>query len=515
MQNTTQQDLHQAGRLIQDGAAPSRIPNGMADTFRGIHRPAHLLDTALAEAAMLHTDQWGFFAIGCNADGTKNGWRESRHRLDKLSLVVSAIGATPDTYISQAEFAGPRRLTNLRRLKALWVDFDYYRINRFAGHPAQHFAELILLECRDKHIPPPSYIVDSGRGIYAKWILDTAIPQCALPRWQLVQNALFEHFKPHGADPSSRDATRVLRVVGSTNSKSKQPVRVIWENTLVTEGGTPLANGLTGYPFDVIANTVLPWTREETAAIKALWARESAARLLARGPNDINVKLGSKPHNSSGLRTFRPTQLAWDRYHDVIKLLTLRGWQRGAPEGNRDLPLFLCAVFLAQAVRVSDLEAEVVAIARRVAPTWSKAEVDSCVTSVMARANDSAAGKKTMFNGIEQDPRYRYSNRKIIDLLAITADEQAQLATIIDKAELARRDRARAARKRAEQGAQPRADYLEQGHIKRAHAHQLRTEGMSWSEVGKSLGVSAGAARMLASRNMTERTSPSVCMEVA
>lgn len=51
----------------------------------------------------------------------------------------------------------------------------------------------------NKTIPRPTFIVDSGRGLYLEWKIN-AVPSMALPLWKAVQEYLYRVLKPYGAD---------------------------------------------------------------------------------------------------------------------------------------------------------------------------------------------------------------------------------------------------------------------------------------------------------------------------
>jgi len=464
-----------------------------------------------AETTAYHSaEKFGFFTVAQKVEGA-HGWQQRSYRLDRLPTILEELDGQPDTYISQAAFAAPnRRIANLARISLLWVDLDFYNVERLRGLRVESIAAQVLDACDDQGIPPPSVIIDSGRGMYAKWYFEAPIPARALPRWQLVQNTFCLKLKDFGADPRARDAARVLRVVGSTHKASGRRVAVIWQNATPTHGAE-MINGIATYSFDMLADDQLPKTRAELAELSAEREREKLVNLARKTSTGNSLTLIST-RNTKGLRPFLPSQLAWDRYNDIIKLMEIRGWSDGAPEGERDMPIFLCAALMSQAVIVPQLKQEIEAIAKRIAPSWSAAEVRNCVASVMTRAQAAFNGEKLEYKGRQLDPRYIFKTDTLLALLDITPDEQAQLTTIIDKKEAKRRDAARARRARASAGAATRSDYETAAASRRDSAFSLHSAGHSWAEVGSALGVSATAARLLAKRAEPKRSSPSVYM---
>lgn len=427
-------------------------------------------------------------------DGPRT-WKEHAYRLDRLHEIEDFAGQ-PDTYISQAEFKSFKRsIANLARIRLLWVDLDIYNLPEMVGKSKETIAAALLLKCDDLQLPRPSVIIDSGRGMYAKWFLDAPLPAAALPRWQLVQNIFWLKLQCYGADSKARDAARVLRVVGTINSKSGTYVRILWQNSTPAEGGH-FVNGFIAYPFDSLADDQLPMTREE---LREKRADRELATLSAQShetPTGNRLTLVSN-RNTDGLRRFNPSQLARDRFNDITKLMAMRGWQDGAPEGQRDMPIFLSAAFMAQAVAQPQLEYEIAAIAKRIAPTWTAQEVQSCVTTVVSKAKAALAGHKVVFNGEMRDPRYIFKTETLIDLLGITPEEELQLTTIISKTESKRRHAVRSRQARAAAGAVSRTDYLAAAVQRREAALAMHLQAHSWKDIGLALGVSGDAARQL------------------
>jgi hypothetical protein len=124
--------------------------------------------------------------------------------------------------------------------------------------------------------------------------------------------------------------------------------------------------------------------------------------------------------------------------------------------------------------------------------------VHSVLSTLYRKAQAYEAGEKVEFESRRYPPLYTPRNSTLINLFSITEDELKHLRTIITEAEAAERDRKRH-RKNTN-----RVTYLETiketAEQRRAQARLLRAKGLSWSEVGKGLGISPDAARMLASR---------------
>lgn len=140
-----------------------------------------------------------------------------------------------DCYISQNSFRSPfskeepssgRKVSNLQRLNALYVDIDCYK----QGMSPEQVLYFLEEDCFDHTIPLPTFVIDSGRGMYLIWKIDE--DSKALTRWQSVENYLISQCAEFGADPQASDAARILRVPGTVNSKSGKQVKIMRFNNV-------------------------------------------------------------------------------------------------------------------------------------------------------------------------------------------------------------------------------------------------------------------------------------------
>ena len=200
----------------------------------------------------------------------------------------------------------------------------------------------------------------------------------------------------------------------------------------------------------------------------------------------------------TGLRPFIGAQLAWDRLADLRTLAKLRGWDHGAPDGSRDLAVFIGASFLAQAVpNVPRFYDELRVLGREFAPHWTWREVNASASAVIDRMKRMAKGETIEYGGVQVDPRYKWRNDTLIQRFEITPDEERRLATIVSNGEAKRRHAEREVQRRAEKrdtaGKQTRAEYLSASEDKRASARLMRAQGMTQRAIAAELGVSVGS----------------------
>lgn len=455
--------------------------------------PLDLFDPAdpLEEALLYHDpNRWGFTAIlrrthDVQVDGVPMPVRPQRsYRLSELPGVLRHLNAQNDVWLAQNEFIRPnRRMVNLARLTTCFVDLDFYKL-KHAWSSVEHAATALLRHLEQKNIPAPSVIVDSGRGMQIKWLIE-GLPAQALPRWQAVQQALADALMAFGADKRALDASRVLRLVGTKNSRSGRLVKVIYANTVHR------------ICFNDLANAVLPFTRQQLQELRRV-------RGLNAGKNDWEVpSQGSQSQNKlvaqqSGLKRLSVRQLWWDRLADFRKLVELRGWAGNVPEGYRDQFLWLSCVAICWTLPAPWVRKELRELGFEFASSLSEHERDSVLTATIARAEAAAQGKKQLFNGQELDPRYRISNLKLIDLFDITSEEESELKTIISKDVKSRRERERKTEKRRAHGMVERGTYLATAEMKRAQARVLRAQGKTWMEVASVVGYASAASARIA-----------------
>lgn len=97
--------------------------------------------------------------------------------------------------------------TNLEAIRAVWVDIDF-------GSPGD---EAIVRASLDAFPHPPSMVVQSGGGLHLYWLLDEPFgltTKAAVERFENVLKGLADVL---GGDFAATDASRILRIPGTTN----------------------------------------------------------------------------------------------------------------------------------------------------------------------------------------------------------------------------------------------------------------------------------------------------------
>jgi len=141
-------------------------------------------------------------------------------------IVKARYAGVEDCYISMNTFfQNDRHTDKLKRLCNLYVDLDIYK-SAYRDMPKEGIVQILRDEYIGTKIPEPTFIIDSGNGMYLIWHLRNE-DRKALPRYLAIENYLIDTLSEFGADKACRDASRILRVPGTVNSKCQRTVRIM------------------------------------------------------------------------------------------------------------------------------------------------------------------------------------------------------------------------------------------------------------------------------------------------
>lgn len=285
-------------------------------------------------------------------------------------------------YITLNTFYKPcRRLENIKELNTLFIDLDYYKTGKTKDQVLMNLEKNYF----NQSIPIPNYVIDSGRGMYLIWLINK-VPSQALALWKAIQEYLYNQLKCFGADRQALDATRILRVPGSINSKSKTVVNILDEYKYV-------------YDLREIQNEFLPELKPD---------EKKKGR-----PSKINY-------------IYRERSLYYGRIQDIIKLCELREYDL---KGNRELILFLYRYYLCSFTE--DVEKALNDVL----------ELNSMFRQALSEREVIRATRSAERCYLDKNKQYKYKNETLIELLEITEEEQKYMTIIISKEEYKRRDR--------------------------------------------------------------------------
>lgn len=415
-----------------------------------------------------------------NAHGTVLVWEKlaSEKRWTKLrpesdaanSLVLAAQNKGLDRYISVNEFHGWRCVRDLKSLRSCFVDID-----------GIYDFEHVMSAVSSARLPTPTMAVFSGRGTHLYWQID-AMPGSSLALWQQVQNEIVRRMtaapEALNVDQVVRDCTRVLRLVGSVNSKNMQEVRGL----VITEWK---------WDLDTLADEVLgfrevgkePLTFEEALALDV--ARESAA---VRSFSAARARKGTSSRSKHG-SIYEWWGLV---YRDLITIGDAN--LLGIPEGHRDSWLFAYATSLSWFAEPESLASEVRAIAKS-HTQGLKSEVDDVVATTLARAEAFRAGETVEWKGEQRDPRFHFKRETLLTTFKgiIPAELYPQLRAIIP-------DELRTERRQERESARWDDKYTGNGvrssnEQRRASARLMRESGQSVRAISKAFEISVSTAQ--------------------
>lgn len=452
---------------------------------------AHQYDlfNPVEEANLYHQPgNYGFFSILSHTPGREKKDQAS-YRLPLLAEVLRLLPKDRDTWLSQAEFVKPnRRIIYLARIGLLFADIDCYKPG--INIEPERALQGILWACEDSGLPPPSISIHSGRGLQLKWLLDKPLPRWALPRWNAAQSSLVGRFEAWGADHGAKDASRVLRLVSTVNTRSGEIVRVM--HTTDGRDGLPVR-----YDFEWLCEWLFiheqsrdeydkkkqnhPYTQEQQDAIaKAREAREAKRSQIKLVPGGGAVAV------AGGLHRFSGRQLAWHRMEDIRSLVKIRG---GVQAGQSMTTLFwsLNFLLLSGATNSNQMYYEAAALAREFG--FGEFNRPDELKTLYRKAVETEAGKTVTFQGREYPALYTPKNNILIEQLGITDDEQHQLKTIISVDVAAERHRLRDETARRARGEATRDEYLSSNNDKRSRARLMRSQGHSLGYIAAEMGI--------------------------
>ena len=330
--------------------------------------------------------------LGVQCIATKtNKWREfySKNLLTEWEQAEDRS----NVYWTPNSFKGHNRsLSSIVQLNAFYVDLDCYKVG-MTKEIALHALDMVL---KDKNIFKPSMIIDSGNGLQLLWRIE-GVPVRAMSiikLWNRIEKELADRLAILGADPASTDASRVLRVPETYNTKGKELQR-----TKVVSFDSKAIYEMRDFQFEL-----LPALKTKTSG----------------KTSNKTTKKGKVSH------LFNIFTLNKARLRDLETLLVLR---ENNPKNMRNIILFLMANFIENGSLEIDKQAYIEKVNYSLKTPLSSQEI-----AIIARNTDG---------------KYNYKNETLVELLQITKKEERHMKSILSKKEYDRRHRV-AERKRYE-----------------------------------------------------------------
>lgn len=374
----------------------------------------------------VHGNSKGWITRSCIDENGYSQWHYKYAELKETDLAGENVYITLNTFYKPC-----RRLECIKELNCVYIDLDYYK--------TKYTREQIIMNLEENYfnkiIPATNYILDSGRGLALIWLINK-VPSKALPLWKAVQEYLYSQLKEFGADRQALDATRILRVPGSINSKSKTVVSIIDEYDYI-------------YELREVQREYLPELKP---------TEKKKGR-----PKKINY-------------IYRERSLYYARIQDITKLCELREYDL---RGHREIILFLYRYYLCSFTEdVQKALGDVL-------------ELNSMFIYPLKENEVIRATRSAEKCYLDKNKEYKYKNDTLIELLEITEYEETKMSTIISKREYKRRDRVyqknKYQRKLKSEGKISEKEKLSQ---RRAKIKDLLAEGLKQKDICSQLNIS-------------------------
>ncbi|WP_278549340.1 DNA-binding response regulator [Paraclostridium bifermentans] len=426
----------------------------------------------------LHTENDAYVTL-CIADkdkkytkDTEHTWKQYHYKPFELITKLDNIKSLKtNTYISVNSFyIAKRSLNTLRYINALYVDLDCsIKDYNITDDELNYAISILEQDYFNRCIPEPTLIVKSGRGLHLYWKIEH-LPKQALPYWTVVQNAIFETLKDFNkdfnilkADKNAVDCARVLRLVGTVNTKN---------NAVCTLEEVYEENN---YTLSEIVEEYFPH-------INSIKNKEKKSR----------TKKERKVRALYNIYT-----LHFARLEDIQTLQELRN---GECEGMREFMCFLFRYYsclynkdkqlaLEETLEFNDKFTEPLAIEEVINNTRSAEVAYEAWEQHMDVDNPKwdKDSKGYKFNG------YNYRTSTLVSKLKITKEEQYKLKTLIGKeVKLEKYNDKRKADRRNENGLTER-DQEVQDRIDKIQ--KLKREGLKQTEVSEKSGISLSTVK--------------------
>ena len=374
----------------------------------------------------VHGNSKGWITRSCIDENGYSQWHYKYKELKETDLTEENIYITLNTF-----FKPYRRLECIKELNALFIDLDYYK--------TKFTKEQIIMNLEEnyfnKTIPATNYILDSGRGLALIWLINK-VPSKALPLWKAIEEYLYNKLKEFGADRQALDATRILRVPGSINSKSKTVVSIIDEYDYI-------------YDLREIQKEFLP---------------------------ELKPKEKKKGRSKKINYIYRERSLYYARIQDITKLCELREYDL---KGHREIILFLYRYYLCSFTEDVQKALEDVL------------ELNSMFIAPLKENEVIRATRSAEKCYLDKNKEYKYKNDTLIELLEITEYEETKMSTIISKNEYKRRNNEYNKKKYQEKlKEEGKLSKKEEVKVRREKIKDLLAEGLSQKEIYSLLTIS-------------------------
>lgn len=409
--------------------------------------PKNIIDIAKLNIKLLHRQQDGFITLA-GKENTK--WVQHHYKYNELyENIEKALNLHANLYITPNSFWKPKRkIEYIRHLNSLFIDVDFYKIEKYKNKNHLEVMEIIKKDIFNKNmLPSPTFALYTGRGLAFYWLIEPC-PVTVLPLWNVVQRYFLETLELVGGDAKSIDSARVMKLAGSLHlSNNKRAKLYVFNENQV-------------YKLGDIQENYLPELSPDTESIgdRVHKRKHVTSEEYFKKINERKSAKGKTKKQKRVINLYNQLNLHYSRLMDLVKLLEIRDGmcreEKGAlsPKGQRETMCFLYRYWYCcycsdeeqaleytlefnQSFREPLTNDEVIIITASAVKAYKEWQEDENIKNDLTLTPEEKKermGKKVGDSKFAHKG-YNYTNAKLIKMLGITEDEMKELKTIISK----------------------------------------------------------------------------------
>lgn len=463
--------------------------------------PKNIIDIAKLHIELLHRQQDGFITLAGKED---KAWVQHHYKYNELyENIEKALNLHANLYITPNSFWKPqRKIEYIRHLNSLFIDVDFYKIEKYKDKDYLEVMEIINREIFDKDIlPSPTFALYTGRGLAFYWLIEPC-PVTALPLWNVVQRYFLETLELVGGDAKSIDSARVMKLAGSLHLKTNDRAKIyIFDEKLV-------------YKLSEIQENYLPELSPNTESIgdRVHKRKHVTSEEYFKKINERKSTKGKTKKQKRVINLYNQLNLHYSRLMDLVKLLEMREGmcreEKGSltEHGQRETMCFLYRYWYCcycsdedmaleytlefnQSFKKPLTNDEVINITNSAVKAYREWLEDENIKNDLTLTAQEKADKmgKTVGKGKYSHKGYNYTNAKLIKMLGITEDEMKELKTIISKkVKLERKLNREKVARRNDEGLTPKQKEKKD---RQKIILSLYEQGLSQIEIANKLGI--------------------------
>jgi Spy/CpxP family protein refolding chaperone len=353
-------------------------------------------------------------------------------------------------FCTSTTYKRQRKTEFVTEISLCFTELDYYKLDKYKNHTNQEMLGLVLTKLIENDFPIPTEVIFS-RGLQLLWKI-SPLPSYQAKNWEIVQRKIYNLLKEFGSDSAVvTDTVRLLRLAGTIHSGTDKSIF----GYSYTEDR---------YDFMDLLKTTCYEEYEDL-----LERRAKAIEIAKKNKNKpkLSVIKGNQSTKAVSYEdSLNGNQKAGNAIHmaylkDLISLIGIRNYEM---VGLREISCFLTRYW-----SLCVTGSKVKALNEMKNVFYSVGANQRYTFEEMITLTSSA--EKAWGNWQEDWKKgYNYSNRRLVELLDITREEEKQLKKIMSEREAAERKKVRDKNKKRnkyrQQGMLEREEYVKQMHDK-------------------------------------------------